>query len=57
MKMNRPRAGLLVSREHRETEGDVEKISGAGGENTRTELGPSMKLVADRKHWRSLENK
>ena len=35
------RAGVMVAREHGETKGAVEKISGAGDENTRMELGPS----------------
>ena len=45
-----PCAGIQVAREHDKTKGDVEKISGAGDENTRMELGPLTKLAADRKH-------
>ena len=46
-----------------ETRGDMEKINGAGDENTGMELGPSHEvgsgqktLAVDRKHWQWTEN-
>ena len=43
-----------MARERGETKGEVEKISGAGDENNRMELGPSHEVGSGQKHWRPL---